>query len=375
MGKIRLAFCITDLEVGGAERCLVELATRIDRGRFDPVVYSIAPRPIGPGRDLLAARLDDCGIPLRFLGANRCWLLPTALGRLSGLLHEQKPHLVQTFLFHANILGRFAARVAGAGPVVSGIRVAERGSRWHLWVDRCTQGLVARHVCVSQAVARFSLSEGGLPPEKLVVIPNGIDARRFSDQRLVDLRLLGVPDGREAITYVGRLERQKGLYGLIESASEWLGRLGGHDLLLVGEGPDATTLKQRCRELGIAGRVHFAGWRADVPAVLAASRLLVLPSQWEGMPNAVLEAMASGLPVVAMDVEGVRELLGEAAADQVAQPGDWKGFASKIISLIQSREQAAKLGATNRRRAAEVFSLDRSVAAYEDLWTSLWVRS
>jgi glycosyltransferase involved in cell wall biosynthesis len=302
-------------------------------------------------------------------------LLPIALWHLTALLREQKPDVVQTFLFHANIVGRFAARLAGVGVVVSGIRVAERGSRWHLRVDRWTQGLVARHVCVSQAVAQFSASEGGLPPEKLVVIPNAIDATRFPDPQPADLRLLGVPDGREVVTYVGRLERQKGLHGLIESASEWLGALGSHDLLLVGDGPDAMPLKQRCRELGIADRVHFAGWRADVPAVLAASRLLVLPSRWEGMPNAVLEAMASGLPVVAMDVEGVRELLGGAADEQVAQPLNWQAFTSRILSLVQDHQRAARLGAANCRRATEVFSLNRSVTAYEDLWASLWDRS
>jgi glycosyltransferase involved in cell wall biosynthesis len=370
MGKIRVALCITDLEVGGAERSLVELATHIDRARFEPVVYSIAPRPKA-GRDLLVARLDEATIPVRFLDAPRRWLLPIAWRRLRGLLLAQEPHVVQTFLFHANILGRLAAWSHGVGPVVSGIRVAERGSPWHLWVDRWTQGLVARNVCVSQAVAQFSIVQGRLPPDKLVVIPNSVDATRFTNLRPADLRLLGVPEGREVVIYVGRLQRQKGLRGLIASASGWLGRLAGHDLLLLGEGPEGPALRRQCRELGIAGRVHFAGWRADVPALLAGSRLLVLPSLWEGMPNVVLEAMASGLPVVAMDVEGVRELLGDAAEEQVVQPGNWQGFAAKIIALAEDRGRAAELSAANRCRAIDAFSPQRSVQAYEDLWTSL----
>ena len=133
----------------------------------------------------------------------------------------------------------------------------------------------------------------------------------------------------------------------------------------MGEGPEAAALRRQCHELGIAERVHFAGWRGDVPAILAASRLLVLPSLWEGMPNAVLEAMASRLPVVAMDVEGVCELLGDLAEEQVVQPGNWQQFTAKIVALAEDRQRAAALGAANHCRALDAFAPQRSVAAYE----------
>ena len=119
-----------------------------------------------------------------------------------------------------------------------------------------------------------------------------------------------MPAGRDVVTCIGRLDRQKGLDWLLETAAIWLPQLPRCDLLLVGQGPERRKLEAQCRGLGIGDRVHFAGWRPDVAEILAASRLLVLPSAWEGMPNVVLEAMAAGLPVVATDVEGVRELLG-----------------------------------------------------------------
>ena len=109
---------------------------------------------------------------------------------------------------------------------------------------------------------------------------------------------------------------------LIETAPAWLERLPNCDLLVVGEGPLRRPLEATCQAKGIAGRVHFAGWRTDVPEILAATDLLVLPSAWEGMPNVVLEAMASRRPVVASDVEGVRELLGAAAPQQTVRYGD-----------------------------------------------------
>ena len=123
---------------------------------------------------------------------------------------------------------------------------------------------------------------------------------------------------------------------------------------------------------GFADRVHFAGWRADIPQILAASRLLVLPSLWEGMPNVVLEAMAAGLPVVATDVEGVRELLGPAADGQVVPLGDTQAFTDRVIRLVRdTRNRPPKSGAANRRRVAESFTLDGMVAAYQSLWQSL----
>ena len=283
----------------------------------------------------------------------------------------QNPQIVQTFLFHANVLGRIAARRARVKCVVSGIRVAERASHWHLWLDRLTEGWVDRYVCVSQPVADFSRTRGGLPAEKLVIIPNGVDLDRFPARQAADLAALGVPAGRRIVSFVGRLQRQKGVEWLIDSAGAWLAKLPDCDLLLVGTGPLQSRLEAACRAADLADRVHFAGWRSDVPEILAASELLVLPSAWEGMPNVVLEAMASGRPLVATDVEGVRELLGPLAARQVVRYGDTRELADRIIALVSDPAGATALGVENRRRAEEHFPISRTISAYEDLWTSL----
>jgi glycosyltransferase involved in cell wall biosynthesis len=377
--KLQIALCITDLEVGGAERCLAHLATRMDPGRFEPTVYCLGPRPEAKEASCLPA-LEAAGIEVHCLGARagkggsfanpaHGWEIVRVLRRLTRLLRQKPPDLVQTFLFHANIVGRVAARRAGVRRVVSGIRVAERGSRWHLWVERWTDGLVDCHVCVSQAVARFSATETGLPPEKLKVIPNGIDVAAYPAQKAANLDGFGVPPGHDVVVYVGRLQRQKGVRWLVRSAPGWLARLPECDLLLVGDGPQREQLERLCEEMGIAGRVHFAGWRPDVPEILAASRLLVLPSRWEGMPNVVLEAMASRLPVVATQVEGTDELLGPGA--RTVPFGDSEALAEKIVALVRDPPAAAQLGVVNRARAEKGFSLPAMVSAYEKLWESL----
>jgi glycosyltransferase involved in cell wall biosynthesis len=287
------------------------------------------------------------------------------------LFAHERPDLVQTFLFHANIIGRLAARLAGVPHVICAIRVAEWQSRWHLWVDRLTSDLVDRYVCVSRSVARFSQVRGGLPRGKLTVIPNGIDLQRYPAQRPADLTRWGIAPGRKVVTFVGRLDRQKGVDWLLQTAPSWLSRLPDCDLLLVGTGPEESDLRQATAEMGIDRRVHFSGWQPDVPAILAASHLLVLPSRWEGMPNVVLQAMATGLPVLATDVEGTGELLGDAADAQTARFGRSHEFADQLIGLMADPARSAELGAKNRRRAEAHFAVERMVAAYQDLWRSL----
>lgn len=366
---LRLALCITELDVGGAERCLVELATRLDRRRFAPVVYALSPEPAPPTPSLVP-QLREAGIETHFLGGRRASHFPLIVHRLTQLLRTQQAELVQSFLFHANLAARLAARRAGVPHVLSGIRVAERSARWHLWSDRLTARLVDRYVCVSQSVADFSREAAGLHGDKLVVIPNGIDVERYQRAEPLDLTLLGLGAGRRAVTFVGRLDRQKGLLDFLRQSPRWLERLPYHDLLLVGTGPQESALREEAERAAIAARVHFIGWRDDVPRILRASDLFVLPSQWEGMPNALLEAMAAGLPVVATDVEGVRELLGDGARCQVEVRGNLVEFCELIVSLLAEGTLADRLGQDNQRRARE-FSWQAMVDAYQRLFDDM----
>ena len=126
MAQIRIALCITELDAGGAERCLTELAVRIDRSRFAPVVYCLAAQPRREDASCLPA-LVAAGVEVHCLGGRGVWQFPVVAHRLKRLLDAQKPHIIQTFLFHANVLGRIVARRAGVKKVVAGVRVAERG--------------------------------------------------------------------------------------------------------------------------------------------------------------------------------------------------------------------------------------------------------
>jgi glycosyltransferase involved in cell wall biosynthesis len=372
---IRIVFCITELDVGGAERCLAELAGGVDRERFAPLVVSLAGPPRDRDRSVLPT-LDAAGVEVRYLELEHRWQVPVAIERLATWLESEHIDIVQTFLYHANVIGRLAARRLGKSGrgrprVVSGIRVAERRRRGRLRVERLTERWVDRHVCVSEAVARFSVDSGGLDAKRVVVIPNGVRQEAIAGAAPFELGQFGVAEGRHVITCVGRLDPQKNVAWLIETAPALLERLPDHDLLLVGGGSLRPQLEQMCTALGVAQRVHFAGWRADVAAVLRGSDLLVLPSLWEGMPNVVLEAMASGIPVVANDVEGVREVLGPSGDAQIAHPGDRDDFVDRVVDILQNNRLARELGAANARRAHEAYSIETMIGAYEALYESL----
>ncbi len=367
--SIKVAFCITELDPGGAERALVELVTRLDRTKFDPVVYCLGPRPAGNPTSL-ADRLEDAGVPVHCFGARSTIALPRLLKQLRRQMKIDSPRIVQTFLFHANLACAWAARRVGVPHVVTGIRVAERRAGWHLWASRWSDRFVDRHVCVSESVRQFSISEGGLPAEKLVVIPNAVDVQRFVAVVPAARESIGVSLSAQVVTCIGRLDRQKGIAWLLELLRDVAPKVPNVELLLVGEGPERRELealaKRRCPM-----PVRFLGFRGDVPSILAASDLVVVPSRWEGMPNVVLEAMAAGRAMVATDVEGVREALGPMAPQQVVAVNDPRGFAERIAALLNNSTLRQTLENANRDYVDHAFSFAAMMTAYERLYREL----
>lgn len=365
----RVAFVITELEVGGAERCLTNLVLGLNRSIFDPVVYSLWPRPASDQAEFVE-KLEAAGIPVRFVGLRSAWQIQRGVRQLNRYLREQQPELIQTFLFHANVIGAYSGWRLKVPHIVQGMRVADR-SAWRMMMERTTARWVDRVVCVSQSVATFARSEAGIEDRKLCVIPNGIDMSAFSSQHSIDVAPPGLPSGRRMITVVGRLHPQKGIDRLLQIAPRFLQAVPDADLVIVGQGPEEGALRQLAESTNILSRVHFLGWRGDVPQILRYSSLLVLPSRWEGMPNAVLEAMAAGLPVVATEVEGLSELLGAAAALQLVPLEDDGLLADRIATLLQDPRQAQELGRLNRVRVESDFSLKRMVQSYEQLYCEL----
>lgn len=364
----RIAFCITTLEPGGAERQLVELVTRLPRDRFVPAVAVLAPPPPAPF-DELVHTLAEHKIEATFLGGRSIIEASRIYRRLQCWLTGTRPGLLQCFLAHANVLGALAARRLNF-PVVAGIRVAEKRRNGHRLAQRLTARWTDRYVCVSADVAKYATENMRLPAEKIVIVRNGVDLGRFTQASPIPLSELNINPDRRLLLFVGRLEREKRPDWLLDRMPELLSRLPQHDFVLAGRGPLERSLHAQAARIGIAERVHFIGWRGDIPRLLAAADLLLLASSAEGMPNVVLEAMAAARPVVATAVHGLRELLGD-DPDQILPSRDPLAFYGAVERLASNPALAKSVGLRNRERALSLFSLDESARQYAALYDAL----
>lgn len=364
----RISFLITELDHGGAERALVRIVTGLDRNLWEPHVISLSDR--GP----LTEPLEAAGISVTALGAGRVrspigiWRATVGLTRF---LKKQQPAVLQTFLFHANIAGRIAARRAGVPVVVSGIRVAEKRGQWRLNVDRWTEGFVDRHVCVSQSVADFSIEQSGLSASKVVVIPNGVDFEKFATTEPADLSPFGIPEDATTILSVGRLDEQKNPLGLLKGFARIAEARPKAHLLYVGHGPEEAALRAAMAESKLHSRVHIAGWQADVPGLMRASDLFVLASRWEGMPNVLLEAGAAGVPIISTRVEGAAEIITSSESGVLVGISQPEELASAMDDCLENSQEARDRAVRLQSVIVEQFTWETVAGSYSCLYESL----
>ncbi|GAA5510624.1 glycosyltransferase [Novipirellula caenicola] len=365
---MRIAFVITELNPGGAERCLSEIAIGLaDQG--DHVrVYSIGSPPL-PEKAIFADRLCSHGISVTYLNLDSAWHFIRARRELAKLLRSFQPSLVQTFLFHANVIGTMAAIDAGVDVRVGGIRVAE-ANRIRCQIERRLVKKMKHVVCVSEEVKRFSHRYLGTQAASTSVIPNAVDVPTFSTAHPVALHTIGWDDDSVVTLFVGRMHPQKGLE-LLQEQIDTLAPAGSQRrMLLIGEGPLETEIDEWTQQVG-HDRVQRLPWHANIAAWMRASRVLVLPSRYEGMPNVVLEAMAAGLPVVSSNVEGSSTLLAHAAEDQLFESGDSEMMAQRVTRFLEDVDFARELGQQNQARARTDFSIPTMIDRYRTLYRDL----
>ncbi|MBM4042039.1 MAG: glycosyltransferase [Planctomycetes bacterium] len=360
----RILYVITELDVGGAEKALVALATRLSRAAYEPQVACLS------GRGPLAADLRERGIPVHFLGMRGWWHLP-ALWRLRRL--AKQADIVHSFLYHANMATRLAA-VGTRAIVVSSARVAERSRPRRRRLECLTQRLVDAEVCVSEGVRDF-FAAGGFPKSKLVVIPNGVDVARFDGRDPAFKARLAIPPHAPLVTTIGRLHEQKGMELFIRAAASVRHSRPDCHFLIVGAGPLEAPLRAAAKSLHLEGALTFLGQCNDVAAVLRATDAFVLASLWEGMPNVVLEAMAAGAPVVATRVEGTVDLIEHGETGLLVMPRDVPGLVSAIRRVLDEPALARRLAGAAQERVRTHFPLDAMVRRHEALYADLLMRS
>ena len=364
-GKFNVLYLITEFEVGGAENMLYEVATRIDRQRYNSYAACLT------GRGAIGEKLSASGIEVEYF-CMRNRLDFRIFRRLVKLLKKNDIHILHSYLFHANFIGRIAGKLAGVPVIISSIRTSEKEERYHLWLDKLTSGLVDTEICVCEAVRQFTIKEAGIPARKLISIPNGIDLVKFDGafNREGKKAELGIKDSTKVIGTVGHLSKPKGIEFFLRAAGLILKKFQDTVFVIIGGGELEDELKQLAKELCIEDKVIFTGFRKDAVEIMSIFDVFVLSSLWEGMPVAVLEAMALSKPVVATTVGGCPELITSGENGYLVEPADCTGLSRAVVSILKNPELAEKMG-DNSRKKVEHFSVDKMVERTEELYEKL----
>ena len=365
MDKVNILYLITEFDVGGAENVLYDIATRIDRQKYNPSAACLT------GYGAIGGKLSESGIEVEYLDM-RCKADLRIIPRLVKLLRKRKTHILHSHLFHANILGRIAGKIAGVPIIISTVHITELRRRHHLWLDRFTSGLVNTEICICEAVKEFTIREAKIPSEKLVSIPNGINLEKFDRQwdREGKRAELGIGSQTKVIGTVSRLSKQKGLEFLLRAVPGILRNVPDSVFIIVGDGELKPELRQLAEKLGIEKKIIFAGFRKDVLEVMNIFDVFVLSSLWEGMPLALLEAMALSKPIVATAVGGCRELVIDGENGFLVKPSEVSELSEAITTILRDSELASRME-RNSRKKAEQYTVEKMVEKTEKLYDGL----
>ncbi len=373
-GAVRLLFITPSLHSGGAERQLVQLVKRLDPERYAMTLATLTSR-IGAGHAGFYAEVED--LPhVRLVELPRSGRLDVVgpLLALVRLIREERIEVIHSFLNLGSTFGMIAARLAGVPIVASSIR------------DSRDAGLVYRLCRIAQARGTdffVSNSEAGFDNRfarrrpNFRVIGNGLDMARFTPRPEVEARLrtqLGLARFRHLVGMVASLTEYKDHEAFIELAARVVARQPDTGFLVIGDGPRRADLEALCDRLGLGRQVIFTGFLKDVDALTGMLDVACLFTNYrvisEGLPNAVMEAMACGVPVIATADGGTLELMCDGVEGFLVRNNDSEVAGQRLLRLLDNAELRRTMGALGRQAMSERFSLEACVAAYEELYAS-----
>jgi glycosyltransferase involved in cell wall biosynthesis len=365
MKPVNILHVISTLHVGGVENQLAIILGKYDRKKLSPLVCSLSDKG-EIGREIEESGIEV--ISLNKLGHRFNW---TTVRDIYNLIKARDVKIVRTHQYHANLYGRLAAWLAKVPCVVASVHnVYTRDRKLHRRIiNKFLSGFTDRVVAVSEAVKRDILKYDHLMDDKVTVIYNGIDTQRFSDTNRNSMRAaLGISPEAQVIGTVGRLTIQKGQKYLLDAVAMLRKKFPQIALLIVGDGPMRDELSNHIKALGIDKNAILVGTRRDIPRLLSAMDIFVLPSLWEGSPNALIEAMAAGKPVIATDIPPIREIINLDKVGILVPVEDSKAIASSIELLFNSKTLAETFGKSAKERVFSDFAMNITVNKYVNLF-------
>jgi glycosyltransferase involved in cell wall biosynthesis len=369
---IRVLQLITSLERGGAENHLLALLTHADRRAFELETAVLS------GEGELVPVFRTAGIPVHLLKA-RNRFDPLALGRLGRLLREGHFDILHSHLFRADIYAGLAvARLGERRPLLVSTRHNDDRFFLNPFVGLVHYGVSARQdliIAISDHIARFTVSRGVRHPERVRRVYHGLEppVTKALEREGQHIRQeLGIGPDEFLVGNVGRLALQKGQRHLIAAMPLLLERVPRARAIIAGGGDLEDYLRDLASEIGVANRVHVLGPRKDVPALMHAIDVFVMPSIWEGFGLVLLEAMAAGRPIVASRVATIPEVVADGESGILVPAGDPLALATALAELAEQPDVAARMGEAGRERLRKQFSVEKMVGDTELLYRELF---
>jgi glycosyltransferase involved in cell wall biosynthesis len=368
--RVRVLHLLVTMPVGGAEDLVAAIVRGLDPKRFSAAVATLGPPgPVGQELQSQGFEVVSLGLDIKRTSA---WRVASAVRRF---LKADRPDILHTHLYHPNLYGRLGALGLGLSGVVASVhnsytQVKFHRRVWNFLLAWGTDQVLVGSPQVWQDVRRYD----GVPASRLLLLPYGIplaelDTPLSREEARERLGVRGLVLGA-----VGRLEDQKGHVHLLAALPELSREIPDLVVLLVGEGRRREDLKRQIHNLGLEHMVRFLGTRRDLPEIYRALDLFVHPSLWEGLPLALLKAMAAGLPVVATRVSGSVEAIVDGVNGRLVAPGDPQALARAILELARHPEERRRLADTARHTVAAQYSLETMLQRLEELYLDLWRR-
>ena len=356
---------------------LLKVLKCLDRRHFSPHVISLT------SEGEIGARVEALGVPVECLGMRQGHFSPMKFLRLVRRFRKLHPDAVHTWMYHADLLGGLAARLAGVRAVGWGIQhsnLSPSQSKWSTrWVMKIcsavSRWIPRRILCCSYRAEEVHVA-AGYDKDKMVVIPNAFDLTQFrpSKDARVSVRLeLGLSEDTPLVGLVARFDPQKDHAGFIEAAARIYRSRPDVHFMLAGAGVDENnlTLRRAIQRAGVDRNTHLLGLREDIPRLMAALDVLASSSSFgEAFPNVLGEAMACAVPCVVTDVGDSAEIVGESG--RVVAPRDMAGLAHEIVAILELPEENRRaLGATARKRVQARYGIESVTRQYEEFYEHL----
>jgi glycosyltransferase involved in cell wall biosynthesis len=382
MNKTTVVHIITKLELGGAQQNTLFTVANLERRKYEPVLIS------GTEGILVedAKKLKDVKIYLvpELVRAIRPFKDVVSFLKIRRILKElKKPFsniIVHTHSSKAGILGRWAARVAGINLIIHSVHGFSFNNyqpsflrAFYIFTERVTSLITTRFIAVSKVNIEKGMAERIFAKDKAVLIRSGIDIREFQEvkgDRMKKKEELGADARCPLVAMIACFKTQKSPLDFVKIARIVSDNIAAIRFLLVGDGVLRSEIEELITKLGMDGKILLLGWRNDIPEILSCIDVLVLTSLWEGLPRVFPQAMASGVPVVATEVDGAPEAIKNGINGYLLPPKDINAMAEKVIYLIRHPEKAQEMGEKGKGLVEE-FDIWKMLAQQEELYASL----